>query len=455
MKYHFIAIGGAAMHNLAIALKQSGHEVLGSDDEIFEPSRSRLERFGILPHAYGWFPEKITADLDGIILGMHAHKDNPELLRAMELNLPIFSYPEFLLKQYLDKTRVVIAGSHGKTTITAMVLHAMHGIGHTPDYMVGAQLEGFDVMVKLSSEKGVAILEGDEYLTSPVDRRPKFLHYQPHIALISGIAWDHMNVFLSFEDYINQFTQLIHILPPGGTLIYCDDDVLLRELVLKEAPSFVKCIPYRLPDFHISDGITFLNYDNTLLELKVFGKHNLLNLMGAARVCKELGLEEGASIRALASFPGASRRLERIFDNGSFTVFRDFAHAPSKLKATVAAVKEQYPHKKVLAVMELHTFSSLNADFLPQYHLSLQDADEAVVFYHPETVERKKLPSLNEGIVRMAFGRDDLAVFSTMGQLEHFLKGLDPKELVLLLMSSGDFHGLKIFDLIERLNEKM
>ncbi len=453
MRYHFIAIGGAAMHNLAIALAQAGHDVSGSDDEIFEPSRSRLEKHGLLPSAYGWFPERITSDIDAVILGMHARKDNPELVRAEDFAIPVYSFPEFLYRQYIDKKRVVVAGSHGKTTITAMILHVLKQAGQQPDYMVGAQLDGFDVMVRISAGDGIAVLEGDEYLTSPVDRRSKFLHYHPHLLLISGIAWDHMNVFPTFDDYLAPFVSLIHGLPENGAIVYNVDDPVLKEMVERETPEGVRRIPYSLPAYHMDEGRAWLEMEGASYGLQVFGRHNLSNLMGAAEVCRELGIGGDVIWPALASFPGASRRLERVFTGTNLHVFRDFAHAPSKLKATVGAVRELLPGHHLVACMELHTYSSLNADFLPHYAGSMQGADTAIVFYHPDTIALKKLPPVSAEQVRTAFDRPDLLIFHDSGQLQDYLMGLKTNKLGLLMMSSGDFHGIQMPAIIETLQQ--
>lgn len=438
MRIHFIAIGGSAMHNLAIALHNSGHQITGSDDQIFEPSRGRLAAKGLLPAEEGWWPEKIHAELDAVILGMHAREDNPELLKAQELGLNIFSYPEFLYQVSKDMTRVVIAGSHGKTTTTAMVLHVMQHAGQPTNYMVGAQLEGFDCMVELESGSEFMVMEGDEYLSSPIDRRPKFHLYKPNITVITGIAWDHINVFPTFEDYVDQFRQYIHTVEPGGAIIYNAGDPVLKKLVEEEATA-VKTFPYGIPDYEIQDGTTYVQTEEGPLPLQVFGEHNLSNLEAARWICLEMGVQEDEFYDAISTFTGAQNRMQRIGD-GNIKVFRDFAHAPSKVQASVAALKKQFGY--VRAVLELHTFSSLNPEFLPEYKGSMDDADEAWVYFDPKAVAHKKLPELSVADVQRAFGAD-VRVFNDPAELAQSLENTD-KIKALALMSSGNFGGLPL-----------
>lgn len=442
MKVHFIAIGGAVMHSLAIDLSRKGYKVTGSDDEIFEPARSNLLNAGLLPEQTGWFPEKITPDLDAVILGMHARKDNPELQKAQELGLKIYSFPEYLYQQSIHKKRVVIAGSHGKTTITAMIIHVLrfHQIPH--DYLIGARIKGYDVMVRLT-DAPLIVIEGDEYLTSSLDPRPKFLHYQPHIALISGIAWDHINVFPTFNDYTKQFLQLINSLPDDGYLVVCGEDPTIPGII-DQSNFRGTIIPYNLPQYKVTEGKTFIAAKNSFIELKIFGRHNLLNLKGALEVCKLLGITEEDFFRAISSFSGASGRLQILAQNDHSLVFRDFAHAPSKLKATVNAVKEQYPDHQLIAVMELHTYSSLRKDFLPHYSGTMENADEAVVFFDPHAIELKKLDPISESDVYQSFGKKNLMVISNPRNLEDYLRQLRLRQTCLLLMSSGNFGGLDI-----------
>jgi UDP-N-acetylmuramate: L-alanyl-gamma-D-glutamyl-meso-diaminopimelate ligase len=444
-RVHFIAIGGSAMHNLALALHHKGYAVTGSDDEINEPSRSRLAAAGILPAHIGWFPEKIDAGLEAVILGMHARSDNPELLRARALKLPVFSYPEYLYEQSRDKHRVVIAGSHGKTTITAMILHVLKAAGKKTDFMVGAQLAGFDTMVQMSNDAPVIVLEGDEYLASPEDRRPKFLLYHPQTVLISGIAWDHVNVFPTFDEYVEQFRKLVRTIPPEGTLVYCAADEVLSSMVTALKPS-CKVIPYGLPAYELSEGITRLHKHHQpgkKVSLQIFGQHNLMNLEGARMICALLGVSDEQFYDAIAGFRGAARRLEKIGENVSGSVmFRDFAHSTSKLKATVQAVREQFSDRRLVACMELHTFSSLSAGFLEEYRGSMEGADLAIVYYNPATLEHKKLPSITPEQVKEHFGTHGLEVYTDREALLKRLQSITWKKTNLLMMSSGTFDGI-------------
>lgn len=430
------------MHNLALALHQKGYIITGSDDMIYEPSRSRLEKHGLLPKTYGWFPEKITSDLDAVILGMHAREDNPELTKAKDLGLKVFSYPEFLYEQSKDKTRVVIGGSHGKTTITSMVLHVLNYHGKEVDYMVGAQLEGFDTMVHLTEENDFIVLEGDEYLSSPIDRRPKFHLYQPNIALLSGIAWDHINVFPTFEEYLDQFRIFIDSIVKGGILVYNEEDEELKKLV-EETRNTIRKHPYGIPEYKVVGEKTFLETPEGEMPVEIFGKHNLQNLAGAKWICQHMGIDEDDFYEAISSFKGASKRLEKIAETNSTVVFKDFAHSPSKVMATTRAVKQQYPEKKLLACLELHTYSSLNVQFLKEYNGSLDMADTAVVFFSPEAVENKRLTPIGRQQIFEAFGRDDLAIFTNSEDFQDYLKQQDYDKKVLLLMSSGNYGGME------------
>jgi len=448
MQIHFIAIGGAAMHNLAIALHLKGNIVTGSDDEIFEPSKSRLDKYGLLPKSFGWFPEKLSVNTDAVILGMHARADNPELLRAKELSLPIYSYPEYLYEQSKNKIRVVIGGSHGKTTITAMVLHVLEELGYSPDYMVGSKLDGFEVMVKLSDESKIMVLEGDEYLSSPIDRRPKFHLYKPNIALLSGIAWDHMNVFPTFENYKEQFAIFISLIEKDGTLVFSSSDKNVVELA-KNRRKDINAFAYHECDSIIKEGKTFIIYEAKRYELQVFGKHNLQNINGARYVCQALGVNPPDFFNAITSFAGTSNRLELIGKNKNTVIYKDFAHSPSKLKATTSAVKEQFGDYKLLACMELHTFSSLNKAFLSQYAGAMDKADIPIVYFNPHTLEHKKLPPISADEVKQAFDNDNLMVFTDASQLQEFLLTQKWYKMNLLLMSSGNFGGMNYKALAE------
>lgn len=451
MKYHFIAIGGAAMHNLAIALKLKGNKVTGSDDEIFEPSRGRLYKYGLLPKREGWNPEKLSKDIDAIILGMHAREDNPELSRAKELGIPIFSYPEFLYEQSKDKIRIVIGGSHGKTTITAMILHVLNQLEIPTDYMVGSKLDGFEVMVKLSDAPYI-VLEGDEYLSSPIDRRPKFHLYHPHIALLSGVAWDHINVFPTFDIYLQQFLKFIDLIEEGGSLIYSVDDEHLSTIAMN-ARKDIQQFPYSIPEYKINLETyrTEIEFERKSYPLSIFGQHNLMNLEGASRVCEQIGVKPTDFYKAISSFTGASNRLETIAITPQCSIFKDFAHSPSKLKATTSAVKEQFSDRALFACMELHTFSSLNAEFLKEYRGSMDKADRAIVYFNPHTIEHKRLEPISESQVKQAFGREDLEVFTESSKLVELLKKQDWNDKTLLLMSSGNFDGVDYQNLVKEM----
>jgi UDP-N-acetylmuramate: L-alanyl-gamma-D-glutamyl-meso-diaminopimelate ligase len=441
-KYHFIAIGGAVMHNLALALVAKGYQISGSDDEIYEPSRTRLEKAGILPHALGWDTTKITTDLTGIILGMHARIDNPELIRAQELGIPVFSFPEFIYDQSQDKKRVVIAGSHGKTSITSIILHVLKDQKIDFDYLVGAQIEGFELMVRLSNAP-IMIIEGDEYLTSPIDRTPKFFHYKHDIALVSGIAWDHFNVFPDFEEYKNQFSQLMEITPDLGELIYCNVDSLVKDAAEKSQILATKT-PYQAHPAKIIDGKTYLQAQDNWVEIQIFGDHNLQNLQGALNVCRSLGINDSQFYESIQTFSGAAKRQELLAKGLNSCLYRDFAHAPSKLKATVNAVKAQFPQRKLIAVQELHTYSSLNKAFLPNYAGSIDAADIAVIYLNPHAAALKKLELMDEDTLRAGFERRDLLVFTDSNQLKNFLLSQDYSDSNLLLMSSGNYDNLDL-----------
>lgn len=448
MQIHFIAIGGAAMHNLAIALHNKGYNITGSDDEIFDPSKSRLEAKGLLPENFGWFPEKIISDLDGVVLGMHAKPDNPELLKAQELQIPIYSYPEFLYEQSKHKTRVVIGGSHGKTTITSMILHVMHYHDRDVDYMVGAQLDGFDVMVKLTDHNDFMVLEGDEYLSSPIDRRPKFHLYHPNIALLSGIAWDHINVFPTYNNYVEQFKIFVDSVVSGGSITYNEEDPEVKGVV-EASENAIRKLPYKTPDYFIEDGQTILETSEGDLPIEVFGKHNLNNLAGAKWICQHMGIDEDDFYEAISTFKGASKRLEKIAESSNSVAYKDFAHSPSKVEATTQAVKDQYQDRTLIACLELHTYSSLNAEFLKEYQGALDSADVAVVFFSPHAVEIKKLEAVSKEQIAESFQRNDLQIFTHPKEFSDFLYSLDFNDKALLLMSSGNYGGLD-FELLKQ-----
>lgn len=449
MRVHFIAIGGSAMHNLALALHHKGDKVTGSDDTIFEPSKSRLLKYGLLPAQEGWFPEKIEASLDAVILGMHAKADNPELLKAQELGLKIYSYPEYLYEQAKNKTRVVIGGSHGKTTITSMILHVMHYNNIDVDYMVGAQLEGFETMVHITDENEFMVLEGDEYLSSPIDLRPKFHLYQPNIALLSGIAWDHINVFPTWENYLEQFDIFVDLMKDGSILVYNEDDAAVKQVALSAARPTRKHA-YTIPEHFIKNGKTYLETPEGDMPIEIFGDHNLSNLAGAKWICQHMGVDEDDFYQAIATFKGASKRLEKVAENTSTVIYKDFAHSPSKVEATTRAVHTQYNERKLIACLELHTYSSLNPEFLKEYKGALDAADVAVVFYSPHALEIKKMAPISAEQIAASFEREDLIVMTDPADFKKWLFEQNLKNSALLMMSSGNYGGLD-FDELKKL----
>lgn len=443
MKIHFIAIGGSAMHNLAIALKLKGYSITGSDDVINDPSRSRLKKYNLLPQKEGWFSCKISSDIDAVVLGMHAKDDNPELLKAREIGLKIFSYPEFIFNQSKDKIRIVIGGSHGKTSITSLVLHVLRTLNIESDYMVGAQLDGFEVMVKLTDTNKFIVLEGDEYLSSALDLRPKFHLYKPHIALISGIAWDHINVFKTFENYLKQFEIFINSIEENGTLVYNELDPELKKLISSNK-SNLNYIPYSIPKHKITDGISFINFNNELYRLKIFGDHNLQNISGALNICKALGVESDDFYNAITSFNGASNRLELVYKSSDTIIFKDFAHSPSKVKATTEAVRKQFPNRKLISFFELHTYSSLNPLFLEKYKDTLKCSDESYIYYSEKNMRIKRLEHIDSELIIRSFNHPTLTVIDNYKKLNKKIYDLDLSNSVLLMMSSGKFGGLDI-----------
>ena len=448
MKIHFIAIGGSAMHNLAIALKLKGYSITGSDDVINDPSRSRLKKYNLLPQKEGWFSYKISSDIDAVVLGMHAKDDNPELLKARKIGLKIFSYPEFIFNQSKDKIRIVIGGSHGKTSITSLVLHVLRTLNIESDYMVGAQLDGFEVMVKLTDTNKYIVLEGDEYLSSALDLRPKFHLYKPHIALISGIAWDHINVFKTFENYLKQFEIFINSIEENGTLVYNELDPELKKLISSNK-SNLNYIPYSIPKHKITDGISFINFNNELYRLKIFGDHNLQNISGALNICKALGVESDDFYNAITSFNGASNRLELVYKSSDTIIFKDFAHSPSKVKATTEAVRKQFPNRKLISFFELHTYSSLNPLFLEKYKDTLKCSDESYIYYSEKNMRIKRLEPIDSELIIRSFNHPTLTVIDNYKKLNKKIYDLDLSNSVLLMMSSGKFGGLDI-DKIKR-----
>ena len=442
-RIHFIAIGGAAMHNLALAVaSKEGYQVTGSDDEIFDPALTHLREAGLLPDEMGWHPERITKDIDAIILGMHAREDNPELVRARELGLKIYSFPEYLYEQTKDKIRIVVGGSHGKTTTTSMILYVLNRLGIEADYMVGAQIEGFERMVRLSDTAKYAVFEGDEYLTSPLDLRSKFLWYHPHVAILTGIAWDHINVFPTFPEYVETFRKFVHSIEPKGAFIYFKGDENLRLLadeISRRRDLEIAAIPY---DAYVGK-----------VAMQVFGKHNMQNLQAAMLACHCIGVNPDDFYREISTFTGASNRLEKICETETSVAYKDFAHSPSKLKATINAVRERYPEKKLVACMELHTFSSLMADFLPQYKGCMAEADVAYVYFNPKVIEHKRLTPITKEEVHDAFGTKNVEVFTESEALQKQLKSLSYENTALLMMSSGTFDGVNVKEFATELLE--
>ncbi len=456
MKIHFIAIGGSIMHTLAVHLKKQGHQVSGSDDKIFEPSKSILQENELLPENMGWFPEKITQDIEIIILGMHAQNDNPELLQAKNLNLKIYSYPEYIYQQSRHKQRIVVAGSHGKTTVTAMVMHVLKAQNRTFDYLLGAAPKGFSSNISITKDAPIIVLEGDEYISSTEDPSPKFLHYQHHIAVITGLAWDHINVYPSYHSYIEAFEKLIRASKKSSNVIYCKKDRVLSKLINKyKHLADVNFIPYLSHKSRIKKGLTFITSNNqNKIQLKIFGEHNLQNLNAAKNVCKQLAISEKDFYEAIASFEGAYMRMEKLAESKDFYFFRDFAHAPSKVSAALKAVHKQFPRRKLVACFELHTYSSLNRDFVQGYKNSMKPADQAVVFYNSEAAAAKQVKPYTVKDICSAFGRGDMKVFSRVAELANYMRTINWKNTNLLMMSSGDFGGLDISKLVVNLRGK-
>ena len=443
MRIHFISIGGSVMHQLAIALKRKGNIVSGSDDEIFEPAAGNLRKENIYPDKAGWFPEKITPDIDAIILGMHAREDNPELKKALETGLKIFSFPEYIYHESMDKKRVAVGGSHGKTSTTAMIMHVLQSAHIDFDYLVGARLNGFDQSVKIT-DAPIIVCEADEYPASTIEKRPKFHFLFPHIAVLTGIAWDHINVFPTFDFYLEQFVIFINKIETGGVLIYNETDTVLKKIIEKNKRTDIKYIAYKLPSYSIEKEITYVTIGEEKTQLKVFGNHNLLNLQAAYHVCNELRMDDATFAKAIATFEGAAKRLELITQKNNFNIYRDFAHAPSKVKASIDAVKQQFPHRKLIAILELHTFSSLNKDFMDQYKSTMDQADEAIVFYSRHALELKRMKPLDPQEVKNGFQKNNLEVITEKNELEKRLQRENLTNINFLFMSSGNYDGMDI-----------
>ncbi len=449
MRIHLIAVGGAVMHNIAIALYNNHHTVTGSDDEIYDPSRSRLQKYDLLPQKMGWDANRITKEIDLVILGMHARKDNPELARAIELEIPVLSFPEYIYQHAKDKTRVVVGGSHGKTTTTAMIMHVLRELNYDFDYAVGAQLDGFETMVRFS-DAPIMVIEGDEYLSSPIDRRPKFFHYQPDIAILTGIAWDHINVFPTFENYLSQFEQFITNLRQNTHLFYFGEDEHIQT-VLDQKEVKTTASSYFGFDFKVENNQTYLLIEEESVPIQIFGAHNIQNLNAAFLACQQIGVSKKDFFKVIQSFSGAAKRLETLYESKELTIFQDFAHAPSKVKATTKAVRTRFPEEKITACFELHTFSSLNKEFLPHYQHSLQAADQAIVYYSEHTLKIKRLPFISKADIAHHFDHPNLVILSDETNFQDYLlEHFDPNG-VLLLMSSGKFGGTNLKELVEKL----
>jgi UDP-N-acetylmuramate: L-alanyl-gamma-D-glutamyl-meso-diaminopimelate ligase len=449
-RIHFIAIGGSIMHSLALALKKAGHQVSGSDDHFYEPSKSKLLAGGILPENEGWDDSKINSAIDFVILGMHAKANNPELLKAQELGIKVFSFPEYIYEASKNKQRIVIGGSHGKTSLTAIVMHVLQDIGRDFDYMVGAQIKGFAEQVRLT-DAPIIIIEGDAYTTSPLDLRPKFLHYQHHIATITGIAWDHFNVYPTLEDYVSQFKQFADASQKAGTLIYCEEDNLASLIISEKDRPDVTNIPYKAHDHVVRDGITYLKLPDGEIKVEIFGNHNMQNLSGAQTLLKRIGVSDDQFYKAIVTFKGAGKRMEIVGKNATTTIYTDFAHAPSKLLATTTAIKHQFPNRFLVACLELHTFSSLNKDFIDQYQNTFNNTDEAIIYINPTAVAQKGLEALTKDDLRNAFNRKDIILFNDSDEMYDHLINHSWVNKNLILMSSGNFGGLKINELKENI----
>ncbi len=443
MKVHFISIGGSVMHQLAIALSKKGYRVTGTDDEIFEPAWGNLKEAGILPAQIGWDETKIQPDLDAVILGMHARADNPELLKAKALGLNIYSFPEYIYKESLHKKRVVVGGSHGKTTTTSMIMHVLKKQNRAFDYLVGAKLSGFEQSVNIT-DAPIIVCEGDEYPASAIEKKPKFHFLYPHIAILTGIAWDHINVFPTFDFYLEQFIIFINRIEKGGMLIYNESDKVLANLVANNIRDDIQYQPYQVPPFTIENGLTTINIGDNKGPLSVFGNHNLMNCLAAYYACAELGVTAIDFLDAMKDFTGAAKRLELLEMNDTMSIYRDFAHAPSKVKATVQAVKQQFPKRKLYGILELHTYSSLNVNFMNEYKGALDDLDASVVFYAKHALEIKKMPELPVQKVMEGFDKPGLIVMNDKYELEKWLLTIPNHDANILFMSSGNYDGLNI-----------
>lgn len=445
MRVHFIAIGGSVMHNLAVNLADQGHQVTGSDDQIVEPSKSRLQKVGLLPEKLGWFPEKITEDLDAIILGMHAAADNPEVKRAEELGIKIYSYPEFVYQQSEDKIRVVIAGTYGKTTITSMVMHVLKKLNREFDYLVGAQLEGFGSLVKLTAHSPVIIIEGDEYYASALDYQSKFLYYKPNIALISGVEWDSFRTHIEEERYYDQFRSFITTIVPRGTLIYNKDSKHLVDIVEETKECKINRHGYKMPEYTINKGVTYLDLGETKIPLKVFGKHNLSNIMGAYTVCEWLGVKRDEFYEAIQDFKSSIRYLEFVAGTDTSVVYQDFAHSPAKLRSSIHAIKEQFPYQALVTIIELNAYDVIEDDKFYAYENTMQGSDHAVAFVNLENVKNLNINVTDlEAKLEKVFNHPSFRVITSVAVLGDFLESFKSNGHNLLFMSSNSHSGVNM-----------
>ena len=440
-KVHFISIGGSVMHSLAIELKRLNYVVTGSDDVIYEPSKSSLIENDLYPKELGWHESNIKDDLDFVILGMHARSDNPELKLAKHKKIKIYSFPEFVYEYSKNKTRVVIAGSHGKTTIASMVLHVLKNNTINVDYLLGAKIEGLSNSVSLSNENDFIIIEGDEYLSSRIHDTPKFHVYKPNIALISGISWDHVNVFPTFDVYKNQFGVFIDKIVDGGVLIYNDNDLEILDL-LKNNQNFIRKIPYSRHNYIAKDNKFFIETDEGILPLKIFGKHNMENLSGAKQVCNLIGLTDDEFYNSILTFKGATNRLQLKEIKLGRSVIIDFAHSPSKLKASIDAVKTNFSGELV-GVYELHTFSSFHKKFQIHYRGTMDKCDYPIIFIDRSNPKLKN-QDLDEESLKKSFNNLKMKFIFDKDELDNYIMSFEQLNLNLLLMSSGKFGGIDV-----------
>lgn len=444
MRIHCISHWWRVTSSLAIQLKLLGHNVTGHDDEIYEPSKSALAQHGLLPQHEWWDADSVTSDIDMIVLGMHASADNPELLRAKELGLMIKSYPEVIYEFSKNKMRVVIAGSHGKTTTTSMVMHVLKHNGISFDWVVGGIVPGFDTMVSLDDNHKIIIIEWDEYPDGKINMTAKMLLYKHNIGILNGIAWDHITTYPTFDSYLLPFQTFVDQTPTDGFLGYYQDDQEVTN-IMEHTDTQAQTVWYTVHPHIIRDGITYLQTPQWEVKLSIFWAHNCINISAAKLVCNQLDLSDEQFYAAIWSFTGAGNRLQLIHQDDAkhLTILRDFAHSPSKLTATINAVKTQYPDRTIIGLFELHTFASLSASFLPEYKWSFDAADIACVYYDDHTFQIKRMTPLTKEVVINGFGRSDLVVQDSANDLQAWYDNLDLTNSVVVLMSSGNFGGVE------------